>query len=169
MSGESVSTAELMTLFEAARWAPSTYNEQEWRYLYATQGSENWATFFGLLAEPNQKWCDKAAVLVVICSSTKLSQNGKDNPVHSFDSGASFENLCLQAAEMELVAHGMAGFDFERTKQELQIPDDFSVEAMIAIGRPGKVTDLPQALQEKETPSSRKPLNEIVGEGKFSF
>lgn len=169
MSGETLSQDELMTLFEAARWAPSTYNEQEWRFLYANRDTDHWQTFFDLLVEANQKWCDKASTLVVVLSATKFARNGKDNPVHTFDAGAAFENLCLQAATMGLVAHGMAGFDNEKARTSLDVPDDVAVEAMIALGKPGDPENLPEGLAEKEVPSDRKPLSEIVSEGKFAF
>lgn len=169
MSGELISEQELLTLFEAARWAPSTYNEQEWRFLYAWNGGPHWEAFFGLLAEANQKWCHRASVLVVVLSKKTFTLNGKPNPVHTFDSGAAFENLALQAAEMDLVAHGMAGFDRDKARAALQVPNDFDVEAMIALGKPGNVADLPKELQERETPSDRKPLQEIICEGPFGF
>lgn len=169
MSGEQVSEEDLMRLFEAARWAPSTYNEQEWRFLYARRDTDHWDDFFGLLVEANQSWCDQAGALVVVCSRTKMSRNGKPNPVHSFDAGAAFENLSLQGAAMDLVIHGMAGFDRDAARSTLGIPDHYDVEAMIAIGQPGKVEDLPEQLAERETPSSRKPVGEIAAAGKFSF
>jgi len=169
MSGEAIDETELLRLFEAARWAPSTYNEQEWRFLYARHDSENWQTFFDLLVDANRSWCHQAAVLVVVVSHKVFSRNGKPNPVHTFDAGAAFENLALQGAAMHLVVHGMAGFDRDRARSELHVPDDYEVEAMIAIGQPGDVDDLPEQLQERESPSGRKPLSEIICEGPFAF
>lgn len=169
MTGEPLSDVELMTLFEAARWAPSTYNEQEWRFLYAKNGSKHWKTFLGLLMEANQVWCRDAAVLLVVLSKKTFTRNGKPNPVHTFDSGASFENLALQAAHMGLVCHGMAGFDNGRARTELKVPDDFDVEAMVALGRPGDPDRLPDQLKQREVPSDRRPLREITCEGPFGF
>ncbi len=169
MTGEPLAEAELLTLFEAARWAPSTYNEQEWRFLYARRESEHWDTFFDFLAEANQTWCAKAAVLVVVLSHKVFSRNGKPNPVHTFDCGAAFENLALQGALLNLVVHGMAGFDQEKARRALSVPDDYDVEAMFALGRPGDPNDLPENLREREVPSGRKPVQEIIGEGKFNF
>lgn len=168
MTGESVPRDQMMRLFEAARWAPSTYNEQEWRFLLATQDSDHWRTFFELLAEANQAWCDKAAALVVVLSHKTFERNGKPNPVHTFDAGAAFENLSLQGAAMGLVIHGMAGFDREKARKSLNVPDDYAVEAMIAIGNPADPSTLPDDLQEREKPSGRKPLSEILFEGKFN-
>jgi nitroreductase len=169
MSGESIADTELLTLFEAARWAPSTYNEQEWRFLYARKDAPHWKTFFDLLMEANQAWCEQAAVLVVVCSHQVFARNGKPNPVHTFDSGAAFENLALQGTAMGLVVHGMAGFDRSKARADLGVPDDYDVEAMIAIGKPGNPAILPAELRERETPTGRKPVSELICEGPFAF
>lgn len=169
MNGEVLPTPELMRLFEAARWAPSTYNEQEWRFLYAHRDTEDWQMFLDLLMEANRVWCQHAAVLVVVLSHKVFQRHGKSNPVHTFDAGAAFENLALQGAAMDLVVHGMAGFDRDAARSTLAVPDDYDVEAMIAIGKPGDPTDLPPELQEKETPSGRNPIQDFIREGKFDF
>lgn len=170
MTGEAVSQHELNRLLEAARWAPSTYNEQEWRYLYAHRDTGHWQTFFDLLVEANQAWCKDAGVLMVIVSKKTFARNGKPNSVHSFDAGASFENLALQGASMNLVIHGMAGFDRNKARQELNVPDDYHVDAMVAVGHPGNPDDLPDKYSEMDKhPSGRKPISEISGEGPFAF
>lgn len=169
LSGESLSKQELMTLFEAARWAPSSYNEQEWRFLYAGRESQHWTTFFELLVEANQVWCKKASHLVVVLSRRTFSRNDKENVVHSFDTGAAFQNLLLQATALGLVAHGMGGFKRDEARKVLDIPEEFAIEAMIALGRPGAVEDLPEDMRDGEIPSGRKPLEEIVAEGLFAF
>src|SRR5688572_22787194 len=153
LSGEPITDDELFTIFEAARWAPSTYNEQEWRFLYARRDTEHWQTFFGLLVEGNQAWCKDAAALVVVLSHKVFSRNGKPNPVHTFDAGAAFENLALQGAAMGLVVHGMAGFDRDRARQALSVPADYDVEAMVALGRPGDPDRLSPKLRDMEVPS----------------
>lgn len=167
MSGEKIFDDELMSLFEAARWAPSSFNNQSWRFVFARNGSEYWDKFFGLLAEPNKVWCKNAAVLVVIVSKDSFDFNGKPSITHSFDAGAAWENLSLQASIKGLVVHGMQGFDYVKAKEILNIPQGFTVEAMAAIGRLGKKEDLPLQLQEREFPSDRKKLSEIVFEGVF--
>ena len=166
MSGEETSHEEMMSLFEAARWAPSSYNNQPWRFVWARRGTEHWDRLFGLLAEGNKVWAKNAAVLVVVVSKTTFDHNGKPARTHSFDAGAAWENLALQGTAMGLVVHGMQGFSYERAKEVLGVPDDHQVEAMIAVGRPGKVEDLPQELQSREYPSPRKELAEIAFEGK---
>ncbi len=167
MSGEPLSEEELLTLFEAARWAPSTYNEQEWRFLYARRDTPQWPLFFGLLMEANQVWCQRAAVLVVVLARKVFTRNGKPNPVHLYDAGSAWENLALQATSMGLVAHGMAGFDFEKARTDLHVPDHFAVAAMFALGRPGNPAELPPELQERETPTGRRPVRESLCEGPY--
>lgn len=168
MSGEAIAAEQLMTLFEAARWAPSSYNGQPWRFLYATRDSEYWERFFDLLVKNNQRWARNAAVLVVVISRKTFEFNNKPAPTHSFDCGAAWENLALQGSLMGLVVHGMQGFNYERAREVLSVPDDHQVEAMIAIGKPGPKEDLPENLQEKEQPSSRKPITEIAFAGPFA-
>ncbi len=167
MSGEPLSDKELMTLFEAARWAPSSYNGQPWRFIYAKRDTPAWDTLFNLLVEFNQSWCKNAAALVVVVSKDTFDHNGQSSRTHSYDTGAAWENLALQGSFSDLVIHGMAGFDYDRAKKELNIPDGYTVEAMIAIGKPGQTKSLPKELQEGEVPSDRKPLSEIVFEGSF--
>jgi nitroreductase len=169
MTGEPLSDAEIQTLFEAARWAPSTYNEQEWRFLYARRETPHWQTFFDLLVEGNQAWCRNAAMLVVILAHKVFAKNGKPNPVHVFDVGAAFENIALQATAMKLVVHGMQGFDFDKARRALEVPDDYAVAAMFAAGRPAAPDTLPEALREREKPSDRKPISETTCEGPFAF
>ncbi len=167
MAGTPVAQADLDRLLEAARWAPSTYNEQEWRFRYAHRDGPHWATFFDLLVPGNQAWCRPAGVLLVVGSQTVFARNGKPNPVHAFDAGAAFENFCLQGAAMGLVVHGMAGFDRERARTALRFPEQVAVQAMVAVGHPGDPAALPAELREKEVPSGRKPIADTSGEGPF--
>jgi nitroreductase len=169
MSGEPLSEAEIQSLFEAARWAPSTYNEQEWRFLYARRDTSQWPSFFELLMEGNRHWCHRAAMLAVVLAHKVFQQNGRPNPVHLFDSGLAFENLALQGTFMGLVVHGMQGFDFEKARKSLGVPEDYAVAAMFAVGRPGNPDDLDPGLREREIPSPRKSIGEIICEGRFAF
>ena len=169
LSGEPLTDAELMSLFEAARWAPSTYNEQEWRFLYARRETAHWPLFFDLLFEGNQAWCGRAAVLVVVLARKTFERNGKPNVVHLFDAGAAWENLALQATAMGLVAHGMMGFDFSKARTELRVPEAFDVAAMFALGRPGDPADLPEKIREREEPSGRRPIAQTICEGPFNL
>jgi nitroreductase len=167
MTGEEISQDALMSLFEAARWAPSSFNNQPWRFVYAKRNTEHWNRFFSLLNEGNKIWAKDAAALVVVLSRKNFEYNEKPSITHQFDSGAAWENLALEAASQGIVTHGMQGFDYERARQELNVPDNFDVMAMIAIGKRGPRENLPPKLQEKEFPNDRKPLQEIVMEGNF--
>jgi nitroreductase len=167
MSGEGLSEEELMVLFEAARWAPSSYNNQPWRILYARRGAEHWPLFFGLLADSNKVWVEGAAALLLFVSKTTFDHNGKPSVTHSFDAGAAWENLALQGWLKGYVVHGMQGFDYERARTELNIPEGFRVEAMAAVGKPGDPEDLPEKLRQRETPSDRRALSETICEGPF--
>lgn len=169
MSGETISDEELMSLFEAARWAPSSYNNQPWRFIYAKRGTEYWNTLFNLLVDANKEWANKAAVLIVVVSANNFAYNNKPSRTHSFDTGAAWENLALQGYAQGLVIHGLEGFDYDRAKKELNIPDDHTVEAMIAVGRPGSLDTLSVALQQKEDLSDRKKIEEFVFEGEFKI
>ncbi len=167
MSGEDISHDELMSLFEAAKWAPSSFNNQPWRFLYARRGTENWELFFNLPVEGNKAWAKNAAALIVIVSKKTLDHNGNPSRTHSFDTGAAWQNLALQGSLKGLVVHGMQGFDYDKAKELLNIPEGYEVEAMIAVGKPGKKEELPERLQQREIPSGRKKISEIVLEGRF--
>ncbi|HXX98213.1 MAG TPA: nitroreductase family protein [Candidatus Bathyarchaeia archaeon] len=167
MTGEELDEDTIMSLFEAARWAPSSYNNQPWRFIYAKRNTLHWDKLFNLLAEPNKVWTKEAALLVVVVSRKNFEHNEKYSITHQYDAGAAWENLALEASSRGLVAHGMAGFDYVKARIDLEIPDSFDVMAMIAIGKKGPKDNLPQQLQEREYPSDRKPLAEIVMEGQF--
>jgi nitroreductase len=169
MSGEEIPEEDLLTLFEAARWAPSSYNNQPWRILYARRGTKHWQLFFDLLVEGNKAWAKDAAALLLFASKTTFDFNGEKYPTHSFDTGAAWENLALQGALKGFVVHGMQGFDYEGARTALGIPEEFRVEAMAAVGMPGPKEKLPEKMQAGESPSGRKKLDEIVREGPFSF
>lgn len=167
LSGESITDEALMTLFEAARWAPSSYNNQPWRFIYAKRDTQQWEALLNLLVVSNKIWAQHAAVLIVVISQNNFSYNNKPSRTHSFDTGAAWENLALQATAMGLIAHGMEGFSYDRARTQLNVPDDFTVEAMIAVGKPGRKEGLPPDLQKNEEPSDRKKVTEIIFEGTF--
>jgi nitroreductase len=167
MSGENISEDELMRLFEAARWAPSSFNAQQWRAFYARRGTEHWNAFFELLVDANKLWAKHAAVLIVFISRKNFDYNNEPSRTHSYDCGAAWENFALQGFRQGLVVHGMEGFDYERARKELNVPDDFEVEAMAAVGKPGDKELLPEKLQVRETPNDRRKLSESIFEGPF--
>ena len=167
MSGEEISDTELMRLFEAARWAPSSYNGQPWRFIYAKRNSEHWDKLFNLMINFNKSWAKNAAVLVVVISRKNFEHDEKPSVTHQFDAGAAWENLALQGETQGLVTHGMQGFDYEKARRDLSIPAAFDVLAMVAIGKPAPKEILPTDVQQREQASDRKPLSEIVMEGQF--
>lgn len=167
MTGEELTDQELFPLFEAARWAPSSYNNQPWRFIYAKRNTKHFDKFLAILGEFNREWCKNAAVLVVVASNKLFERNGKPCRTHSFDSGAAWQNLALQGSSSGLVVHGMEGFDYDKAKKDLHIPDEYQVEAMIAIGKKAPISTLPPELQQKEIPSQRKHIKEFALEGSF--
>jgi nitroreductase len=168
-SEERLSEEELLSLFEAARWAPSSYNNQPWRYVYARRGDKEWDTFFNVLIEWNKKWCVNADTLVLVCSRNNFEHNNKPSSTARFDTGASWMSLAIEAHSRNIVAHGMQGFDYQALREALHIPDSYTVEAMVAIGKLGDTESLPPEIKEKEIPSTRKPLEDIVCKGSFPF
>jgi len=159
---------KLMSLFEAARWAPSSFNNQPWRYVYAFKGSETWAGLQDLLVPHNRLWTINAPVIVSAISHNLFSYNNQSSRTHSFDAGAAWENLALQATNMGLVVHAMEGFDYDGVRAYLSIPDTYTVEAMIVVGYPGKVENLPQDLRNGDLElTQRIPVEDFAFEDGF--
>ena len=169
LSGQPISEKDLMILFEAARWAPSSYNNQPWRMIYARRDTPEWITHFGLLGDFNKAWCATASALILFISKTSFDHNGKPCRTHSFDAGAAWVSLAFQASLKGYVAHGMEGFDYDRAKSELGIPDGYQVDAMVAVGLPADPETLSPALKKMEKPSDRRPLDKTICEGKFKL
>lgn len=167
MSGEPITKNELMSLFEAARWAPSSYNAQPWRFIYGVRGMPQWDKLFDLLVPFNKSWAKNGGALILALSRKTFERNGEPSPTHSLDTGAATENLMLQATSQGLVSHGMEGFDYDRARKELNIPDDYDVEAMYVIGRPAAASTLPEELRSKEVSGPRKTVSEFIFEGEF--
>jgi nitroreductase len=165
MTGEALNDDDILSLFEAARWAPSSYNNQPWRFIYAKRNTKHWDRFLNFLVEGNKIWAKNAALLVVVISRKNFEFNEKPAITHQFDAGSAWENLSLEASSRGIVAHGMQGFDYKKAGVDLGIPPDFEVMAMIAIGKKGPKEILPPELQEKEKLTDRKPLKEIIMEG----
>lgn len=167
MDGTPLTRNEIDTLIEAARWAPSCFNSQPWRFAYAVRDTDHWQPMFDCLAEGNRVWVRNAGALLAIITRRDFEHNGKPAPTHSFDGGAAWMSLALQAVELGLVAHGMRGFDNDAAREVLGVPDLYDLPAMIAVGRPGEIDELPDDVRERETPSPRKPIAEIAFEGDF--
>jgi nitroreductase len=171
-TGELVPEYDLRTMFEAARWAPSSSNLQPWRFLYALGGTPDFAKFLALLVEGNRIWAKNAGALVILIFKTTQPVSGTDKVVpsrtHSFDCGTAWGYLALEAMRLGFAAHAMAGFDVARTMLDLKIPEDYRAEAAIAIGRRGDKSLLPEYLREREIPNNRRPQKDFVFAGEFS-
>ena len=169
MTGDTIPEKDLIVLFEAARWAPSSYNNQPWRILYARRESEHWPLFLDLLVPGNRAWAKNAAALLVFISKTTFDFNGQPSRTHSYDCGAAWENFALQGSLKEYVVHGMEGFDYDRAKSELKVPDEFQVEAMAAVGIPANPEQLSDEQRKRESPNDRRKLDQTICEGPFCF
>ncbi len=168
MNGQPLSEADLMRLFEAARWAPSCANAQPWRFVYGRAGTPHFARLYDLLSEGNRPWCRRAGALIVVVSKITFD-NGSPLRTHSYDTGAAWMSIALQGNRMGLVVHGMFCLPTTvRLARDLAVPDVYSVEAMIAVGHPGKLEDLPETHRHREVKSMRRPAKESVFEGRFS-
>ncbi|MBA3752401.1 nitroreductase family protein [Candidatus Dependentiae bacterium] len=167
MSGESLEHEELLTLFEAARWAPSSYNHQPWRFVYATRTMPEWEMFLNLMVPFNREWAQNAAVALLVLSHKIFEYNNTFSRTHSFDTGAATQNLALQGFAMDLVVHGIEGFDYDKARIECEVPDSYDIQAMFVVGKKGPVTVLPLELQKREIPSDRLKTEELIFKGKF--
>jgi nitroreductase len=166
MTGDPLPDGALMTLFEAARWAPSSSNIQPWRFRYALRDGAHFALFLGFLKETNRLWCARAGVLIVLVSRA-VDDDGDPSSTHALDAGLALENLLLQGSLLGLVTHAMAGFDREAARADLAVPADHEVRCMVAVGVPAPVDVLPERLRAREVPSGRRPLIDLIGEGPF--
>lgn len=158
----------VLALLEAARWAPSCFGDEPWRYLVWDRFTDaaGWQQAFACLAEGNQIWVKNAPVLLLSVAAPNFAHNGQPNRWAQHDTGAASENLCLQATALGLVAHQMGGFNPDQAKATFNIPADHVCMAMIAVGHPGSVEALPEALREKEQAArQRKPLAQIAFAG----
>ena len=170
-TGETIPDETLATFFEAARWAPSSYNSQPWRFLYAKRENPDFRTFLHLLTEGNQAWCKDASALLFVCSKKTMKVPNAEEEIpsrtHSFDAGAGWMSFALQASLSGWIAHGMVGFDHDRARSELNVPHDVQVEAAVAVGRLAPPEKLPERYRAGETPNGRRPITETAIAGGF--
>ena len=166
-SDEPITSDELMPLFEAARWAPSAYNEQPWRFVYTHRETKLWHELLATMIPVNQSWAKNSSILVVVLSKNFFDRTGEASHTHTFDAGAAWMSLALQASINGLAVHCIGGFDYDKVKDILNVPPEFKIEVMVVIGKSGTKTGLSPELQARETPNERKPLSEIVFEDSF--
>ena len=162
-SDKAVSSADLRRIFEAARWAASSNNEQPWRFLLGRSGDETYRKIFDSLVEFNQTWVKSAPILVLSAGKKIFTPNGNPNRHALHDTGAATANLALEATALGLHAHHMAGFDAGRARASFAIPEEYEIAAVTAIGYLGDPDALPEGLRKREeAPRTRKPLEEFV-------
>src|SRR2546422_4771214 len=168
-SNRMVEPEQLRSLWEAARWAPSSFNEQPWHFIVATkENKEVYERLLSCLVEKNQKWARNAPVLMVSVTELNFARNGKPNR-HSFhDVGLAMGNLLVEATALGLFVHQMAGFSPEKVREIYGVPEEFEPVAAIAVGYEADVDVLPEPFRQQEIgPRRRKPISSFVFQGKW--
>lgn len=169
-TGEPVPDTVLKSAFEAARWAPSALNAQPWRFLVTRPGDPWWENYLAFLMPRNRLWAAHASALVLILSSRFADRRGEivENTSHSFDAGAAWANFAHQALLLGWYTHGIGGFDKNAARARLAIPDNFAIEAIIALGRKGDLDRLDPEFHGAEVPNGRRPLADTVFAGSLN-
>ena len=169
--GASMPASDLLTILEAARWAPSAFNVQPWRFLYSHRDDAHWQNYLSLLDPFNASWAKNASALVFALSDTVMpgddARPQKLSRTRSFDTGAAWAQLALQATSLGYQAHAMAGVYFDQSQEKLAVPERYRIEIAIAIGKRADRSILPQGLQDREVPSQRLSVDEIAFAGVF--
>lgn len=163
-----VNRQQVVALLEAARWAPSCYGDQPWRFVVWNKGEDaaGWQAAFDTLAPGNQSWVKDAPLLVLACADTLFNHNGQPNRWAQYDTGAAVENLCLQAEASGMMAHQMGGFDPDRARALAAVPERYTLMAMISVGFPADLAGLSAETLERETaPRKRRALGELFFSG----
>jgi nitroreductase len=168
--GTPLPAQDLAVILDAATLAPSAFNYQPWRFFYAVRGDANWDLFVSFLMPFNAAWAKNAGALVIVVSDSLMRLGGEPRPSHShsFDAGAAWALLALQSTALGYHAHAMSGIEQDKIRAELGIPDDFRIEAAVAIGRKGDPATLPEPLRAREAPSGRQPVAQVAVAGRFS-
>lgn len=163
-SSDPLSDAEIATIFEGARWSPSSFNRQPWLFVYETNGPDR-DTFDSILMPGNQAWASKAPLIGYIFAETK-TQDGRRPRTAEFDTGAAWMALALQARSLGLYSHAMAGINHDTVYEKLGVSDEFyTAMCGFVVGRIGPREALPKDVQERESPNDRKPVSEITHKG----
>lgn len=169
-AAKSISLAQQLALLEAARWAPSCYGDQPWRFIVWNKASDpaGWQQAFDCIVPGNQGWAKDAPLLVLVCADTLFGHNQQPNRFAQYDTGAAAENLCLQATAMGMMAHQMGGYNADLAREKFNIPAQYTLMAMISVGYPADVTTLSgEVLTRETTERSRKPLSELFFSGSW--
>ena len=168
-SDKAVAHDILRSLFEAARWAPSSNNEQPWAFIVATKEEpDNFQKALSTLVEINQVWAKNAPVLVIAVSKLEFARNQRPNRNAFYDTGAAVAHLTSEATARDLFVHQMAGFDPHKAIELFHIPKGWEPIAAFVVGYPGDPKDLPEPLRERElAPRTRKTLKDFVMSGEW--
>ncbi len=162
-SNKPVISSDLMSVFEAARWAPSSRNEQPWRFLYGHNGDEVFNQIYSTLMDGNKIWAKNAAVLIAVFSEKFSSFNQKPMKHYFFDTGSACTLLQIQAISMGIYSHTMGGFSSKKIVENFSIPDNLEPATVIAMGYLGNPNSAPKELAERDsTKRTRKDLKEII-------
>lgn len=166
-SDKQVEEEKLFAILEAATWAPSAANWQPWHFIVA-QTNEERAVILDFLNGGNALWCQYVPTFIVLTSRKVHEQTGKTNASHVFDAGTAWGFLALEANRQGLMTHAMTGLDKEKARALLAIPDEYELQAVIAVGYHDPTNkNLSETLIDREVPSTRKPVNEFISRGKF--
>nr|WP_294840950.1 nitroreductase family protein [uncultured Methylotenera sp.] len=163
-AAKAVTQEQVVALLEAARWAPSCFGDQPWRFVVWDKNTDaaSWQQAFDCLVPGNQAWVKDAPLLLLICADTLFGHNQKANRWAQYDTGAAAENVCLQASSMGLMAHQMGGFDPDKARVTFNIPEQYTLMAMMSVGHPADIATLEGDILARETaPRTRKPLSEL--------
>jgi nitroreductase len=159
----------LLSLLEAARWAPSCYGDQPWRFvIFQKHDITSWVGALNCLSVGNQNWAMDSSILIVVCANKVFDHNKEPNRWAQYDAGASAENICLQAVNLGLSTHQMGGFDEEKIRNLSSIPEQFDILSVMAVGKALEESDFTEEQRIKEQlPRKRKALNEIYFNNKW--
>jgi len=169
-AAKTVTHEQVLALLEAARWAPSCFGDQPWRFIVwnKSEDAAGWQQAFDCLVPGNQGWAKDAQVLVLVCADTLFAHNQKPNRFAQYDTGAAAENLCLQATALGLMAHQMGGYDADLAREKFNVPEQYTLMAMLTVGYPADINTLSgETLQRETAERSRKPLSELFFTGQW--
>jgi len=167
-SDKAVSQEDVQTMLNAATWAASAYNAQPWRFIYGLKGSKTYDVLFNLMVEYNQNWAKTAPMLMLSIAEMKNSHSGDLNYWAMHDLGMAASSMVLQASSMGIQLHQMGGFDMDRARAELNIPESYVPVAMIAVGYPGNPETLDETFKKRANEKRmRKPIQEVAGDMSF--
>lgn len=167
-ANKALSQKQIISLLEAARWAPSCFGDEPWRFVVwdKNQDETAWEKAYDCIVPGNQTWAKDAPVLILICADTLFSHNQKPNRWANYDTGAAAVSLCLQATSMGLVTHQMGGFDGEKTHAAFGIPEQIEMMSMLAVGYAADADTLSDEFKERAlAPRKRRPLGELFYDG----